>query len=50
MWIGLKDTLHNKKFYLLMLIFFIGLGVFNSVATWIEDIPGQEVFTLHKPE
>jgi MFS family permease len=35
---GLKDTLHNKGFYLLMLIFFIGLGVFNSVTTWIEDI------------
>ncbi len=35
---GLKDTLHNKKFYLLMFIFFIGLGVFNSVTTWIEDI------------
>lgn len=35
---GLKDTLRNKSFYWLMLIFFIGLGVFNSVATWIEDI------------
>jgi sugar phosphate permease len=35
---GLKDTLHNKGFYWLMLIFFIGLGVFNCVATWIEDI------------
>ncbi|MEI6574678.1 MAG: MFS transporter [Bacteroidota bacterium] len=35
---GLKDTLRNKGFNWLMLIFFIGLGVFNSVATWIEDI------------
>jgi sugar phosphate permease len=35
---GLKDTLRNKGFYWLMFIFFIGLGVFNSVATWIEDI------------
>ncbi len=35
---GLKDMLHNKNFYLLMIIFFIGLGVFNSVSTWIEDI------------
>ncbi len=35
---GLKDTLRNKKFYWLMFIFFIGLGVFNSVTTWIEDI------------
>jgi cyanate permease len=35
---GLKDTLSNKGFYWLMLIFFVGLGVFNCVATWIEDI------------
>ena len=35
---GLKDTLRNKDFYWLMFIFFVGLGVFNSVATWIEDI------------
>ncbi|OIO99884.1 MAG: MFS transporter [Bacteroidetes bacterium CG2_30_33_31] len=35
---GLKDTLKNKDFIWLMAIFFIGLGVFNGVATWIEDI------------
>jgi len=35
---GLKDTLHNKGFHKLMLIFFIGLGVFNAATTWIEDI------------
>jgi sugar phosphate permease len=35
---GLRDTLKNRHFYLLLLIFFIGLGVFNSVTTWIEDI------------
>ena len=35
---GLKEMLQNKQFYLLLLIFFIGLGVFNSLATWIEDI------------
>jgi cyanate permease len=27
-----------RDFVLLMAIFFIGLGVFNSVTTWIEDI------------
>jgi MFS family permease len=27
-----------RDFILLMAIFFIGLGVFNSVTTWIEDI------------
>ena len=35
---GLKETLQNKQFYWLLLIFFIGLGVFNGLATWIEDI------------
>jgi len=42
---GLKDTIRNKGFNWLMLIFFIGLGVFNSVATWIEDIVRPRGFT-----
>jgi MFS family permease len=35
---GFKQTLKTKDFILLMVIFFIGLGVFNAVTTWIEDI------------
>jgi len=35
---GFKQTLRDKDFFWLMIIFFIGLGVFNSVTTWIEDI------------
>lgn len=35
---GFKQTFRNKDFIWLMVIFFIGLGVFNSVTTWIEDI------------
>ena len=35
---GLKNTLKNKNFYWLLVIFFVGLGIFNSVTTWIEDI------------
>jgi MFS family permease len=35
---GLRQTLRTKDFILLMVIFFIGLGVFNAVTTWIEDI------------
>ena len=34
----LKQTLRTKDFIILMIIFFIGLGVFNAVTTWIEDI------------
>lgn len=35
---GFKQTLRTKDFVMLMIIFFIGLGVFNAVTTWIEDI------------
>ena len=35
---GMKSTLRTRNFIWLMVIFFIGLGVFNSVTTWIEDI------------
>ena len=35
---GFKQTLKTKDFIILMGIFFIGLGVFNAVTTWIEDI------------
>jgi cyanate permease len=35
---GFKQTIRTKDFIWLMVIFFIGLGVFNSVTTWIEDI------------
>jgi cyanate permease len=42
---GLKETLRNKNFYWLLLIFFVGLGIFNSVTTWIEDILRPRGFT-----
>jgi sugar phosphate permease len=35
---GLKQTLSKRGFLLLMVIFFVGLGVFNAVTTWIEEI------------
>jgi len=35
---GFMSTIKTKDFIWLMIIFFIGLGVFNSVTTWIEDI------------
>ncbi len=42
---GMKQILHNRNFLLLMVIFFIGLGTFNSVTTWIEDIISPRGFT-----
>ncbi len=35
---GFKQMLRQKQFILLLVIFFIGLGTFNAVTTWIEDI------------
>jgi cyanate permease len=35
---GLRQMVRMRDFIVLMVIFFIGLGVFNSVTTWIEDI------------
>jgi cyanate permease len=35
---GLRDSLRQRDFQLTLAIFFVGLGVFNAVTTWIEDI------------
>jgi cyanate permease len=42
---GLKLIFKNKNFNWLMFIFFIGLGVFNAVTTWIENILRPRGFT-----
>jgi len=43
---GLKKMIRMRDFLLLMAIFFIGLGVFNSVTTWIEDILRPRSFSI----
>jgi MFS family permease len=43
---GMKNTLRKKDFIWLMIIFFIGLGIFNSVTTWIEDILKPRGFSI----
>jgi MFS family permease len=43
---GLKQTLFKRDFILLMFIFFVGLGVFNAVTTWIEDIVRPRGFSI----
>ncbi len=42
---GLKRIFHYKDFNWLMFIFFIGLGVFNGVTTWIENILSPRGFS-----
>jgi len=43
---GLKQTLRKRDFVILMTIFFIGLGVFNAVTTWIEEILSPRGFSI----
>ena len=43
---GLKKILRNGNFIRLMFIFFVGLGVFNGVTTWIEDIVRPRGFSI----
>ncbi len=43
---GLKDSFRRKDFVFLLVIFFVGLGVFNAVTTWIEDIVRPRDFSI----
>lgn len=42
---GYKDALRNKNFLFLLVIFFVGLGAFNAVTTWIEEMLGPRGFS-----
>ncbi|HVP91314.1 MAG TPA: MFS transporter [Terriglobales bacterium] len=43
---GLKSMLHQRDFLYLLAIFFVGLGIFNSVSTWVEDIVRPRGFSI----
>jgi len=43
---GLKSMLRQRDFIFLLVMFFVGLGMFNSVSTWIEDIIRPRSFTI----
>ena len=42
---GFRHTFASRDFKWLMVIFFIGLGAFNAVTTWIENILGPRGFS-----
>jgi MFS family permease len=42
----LRETLKNKDFLLLLAVFFVGLGIFNAVTTWIEDLLKPRGFSI----
>jgi cyanate permease len=43
---GLKSMLRDRDFLFLLVMFFIGLGLFNGVSTWIEDIVRARGFSI----
>jgi MFS family permease len=45
---GLRQTLRKRDFILLLVIFSVGLGAFNSVSTWIEEILRPRGFTMEQ--
>ncbi|MDX9773798.1 MAG: MFS transporter [Bacteroidales bacterium] len=45
---GMKLLFRNRDFLWLMVIFFVGLGVFNSVTTWIENILSPRGFSAEQ--
>jgi MFS family permease len=42
---GLKHALKVKPFWLYLMVSFIGLGIFNGISTWIENIIRPRGFT-----
>jgi MFS family permease len=43
---GLKQMLRQRDFILLLIIFFVGLGMFNGLSTWIENIVRPRGFSI----
>ena len=43
---GLKEALHRRNFIYLLILFFVGLGIFNAVTTWVEDIVRPRGFSV----
>jgi len=42
---GLKHALKVKPFWFVLLVSFIGLGIFNGITTWVENIIRPRGFT-----
>lgn len=43
---GVRSMLRNRGFLILLVLFFIGLGAFNAVTTWVEDIVRPRGFSI----
>jgi MFS family permease len=42
---GFKQIIRQRDFILLLLVFFVGLGAFNAITTWIEEILSPRGFS-----
>ena len=42
---GLSQMIRQRDFILLLIIFFVGLGAFNAITTWIEQILAPRGFS-----
>ncbi len=42
---GLRAMMRKRDFLFLLAIFFVGLGMFNGITTWIEEIVGPRGFS-----
>ncbi|MBW2096941.1 MAG: MFS transporter [Deltaproteobacteria bacterium] len=45
---GIRDLFRNRDMLFMLLLFFIGLGMFNAVTTWIEQIVHPRGFTAEQ--
>jgi MFS family permease len=43
---GLTKMIHQRDFILLMIIFFVGLGAFNAITTWLEEVLNPRGFSI----
>jgi cyanate permease len=43
---GLSKMIRERDFVLLLLIFFVGLGAFNAITTWIEEVLNPRGFSI----
>jgi MFS family permease len=42
---GLKQIVRSVPFWLFMIVYFVGLGIFNGISTWVENIIRPRGFT-----
>jgi len=43
---GLSKMIRQRDFVLLLTIFFVGLGAFNAITTWIEEVLNPRGFSI----